>query len=276
VTAAFAYTKCVFCSTQVAMPEAGDIPSAAGLWGNHMFTQVNEAVLLQFSMCETCGNKHGESYPVAPHPTDHLFSRPSSGPGERNLSVTLTDLKKIIRGKSEWQHLLAALGETRASKKPIPFERIVEKLSVEDALPAFMLFEGSDNAVRLFACRLARKVLHLFERDNSHDNRPRKAIEVAERFIQGHAKVRELDAAHSDAMQAGDQAFISIGGGIIATNIRLAAHVAAGAAFFNSRGGVQKGILLAYKEWKGGAGLWNVREELLRLSQLEGEYGKIS
>ena len=71
---------------------------------------------------------------------------------------------------------------------------------------------------RLFACDCAEHVLHIFEKHNKTDSRPRNAIEVARRFADGEATKGELAAARDAA---------GVAAGVAA---RAAARAAAGDA----------------------------------------------
>jgi len=60
----------------------------------------------------------------------------------------------------------------------------------------------NDKTARLFACYCARDGLPLFEKDYPNDNRPRVAIETAERYANGEATIEELTAALASARDA--------------------------------------------------------------------------
>ena len=60
----------------------------------------------------------------------------------------------------------------------------------------------NDKTIRLFACYCARDVLPIFEREYPNDNRPRIAIETAERYADSHATKDELIAAWDAARDA--------------------------------------------------------------------------
>ena len=59
---------------------------------------------------------------------------------------------------------------------------------------------------RLVACRCARDVLPIFEREYPNDPRPRMAIETAEKYANGEANYYELDAARAAASAAASAA----------------------------------------------------------------------
>jgi len=95
--------------------------------------------------------------------------------------------------------LLKGLGVTRASKKPLPLERILEINGLDDALWALRAVEGHDGAIRLFACYCAKYAIDIYERASPDEKRPRQAIETAERFARGQATSEELAAAEAAA-----------------------------------------------------------------------------
>ena len=64
----------------------------------------------------------------------------------------------------------------------------------------------NDKTARLFACYCARDGLPLFEKDYPNDNRPRVAIETAERYANGEATIEELNAAWAAALAAASDA----------------------------------------------------------------------
>ena len=84
-----------------------------------------------------------------------------------------------------------------------------ERWRVELALPELGPVEprkslkplGHD-ALRLWACDCAERVLHLFERNHPSDLRPRKAIEVARRHAKGSATEEDRDSAADAAADA--------------------------------------------------------------------------
>ena len=60
----------------------------------------------------------------------------------------------------------------------------------------------NDKTARLFACYCARDTLPIFEKKYPNDNRPRVAIETAERYANGEATIEELNAARAAAWAA--------------------------------------------------------------------------
>lgn len=60
----------------------------------------------------------------------------------------------------------------------------------------------TDVTARLLACDFAERVLPLFECARPDDDRPRRAIETARRFVCGKATAEELDAARDAAWDA--------------------------------------------------------------------------
>ena len=60
----------------------------------------------------------------------------------------------------------------------------------------------NDKTARLFACYCARDTLPIFEKKYPNDNRPRVAIETAERYANGEATIEELNAAWDAASAA--------------------------------------------------------------------------
>ena len=89
--------------------------------------------------------------------------------------------------------------------KPIPLSEITHALGIQDAIwtlrctlePAM-----ADRLGRLFAAACAERVLHFFEDRYPDDPRPRKAIEVARLYANGHVGDAALDAAFAAARDA--------------------------------------------------------------------------
>ena len=82
----------------------------------------------------------------------------------------------------------------------------------------------NERTMRLFACDCAERVLHLYEEKYSDDKRPRHAIEIARRYVNGEASKDELYAAATAAWAAADAAWDA------AAAARAAARAAADAA----------------------------------------------
>ena len=60
----------------------------------------------------------------------------------------------------------------------------------------------NERTARIFACDCAERSLHLFEKAYPNDKRPRTAIEVARRFVEGKATKEERAAARAAAWAA--------------------------------------------------------------------------
>ena len=93
-----------------------------------------------------------------------------------------------------WRTLLKALGKTKADDEPISMAFILQSNGLDDALWALQCLESADREIRLFAVGCVRQVQHLMP-----DPRSLAALDVAERFADGLATSRELDAARTAA-----------------------------------------------------------------------------
>ena len=64
----------------------------------------------------------------------------------------------------------------------------------------------NEKSARLFACDCAERVIDIYEKYNDDDDRPRKTIEIARAYANGHASVGQLDAAWAAAWDAAGDA----------------------------------------------------------------------
>ena len=86
-----------------------------------------------------------------------------------------------------------------------PLIEVLKVCGLSDALWALRCCEPvaeRDKLARLFACDCAERVLPLFEKRYPNDKRPRKAIEVARRFVIGEATRGEWSATWSATWSA--------------------------------------------------------------------------
>ena len=77
-----------------------------------------------------------------------------------------------------------------------------DKVVVRRARIIRKLDTWNERTARLFACDCAERVLHLYEEKYSDDKRPRHAIEIARRYVNGEASKDELYAAATAAWAA--------------------------------------------------------------------------
>jgi hypothetical protein len=119
------------------------------------------------------------------------------------LHTTFAEIKKHNPCTDGYKKLDKNLGGIAkyGRKTPITLMQILDSNGVQDAI--WSLRCGMDEKfARLFACDCAERVLHLFEAKYPNDDRPRKAIEVAQRFANGDATTEELTAAWDAARDA--------------------------------------------------------------------------
>ena len=64
----------------------------------------------------------------------------------------------------------------------------------------------NEKTARLFACEVARRVLPVYEKYYPKDHRPRKAIEAAEKYVQGSITENDLFVAEAAAWDAVENA----------------------------------------------------------------------
>ena len=178
------------------------------------------------------------------------------------LTTTLTEIKAYSPCKDGWKHLFNGLGVTRANKKPLPLERILEINGLRDALWALKAVARYDGALRLFACYCAKYSLDIFEAAHPDDKRPRESIETAERFARGLATQEELAAARAAAGAAWDAVWAAW----------TAARAAWDAALAAARGTARGAARAAARDAARDAAEDDFKREFIRLCRLEGEY----
>ena len=215
------------------------------------------------------------------------------------ITTTLADIRELPFFPDSWKKLLKALGVSRANKKPLPLERILEINGFEEALEALYAVQGHDAAIKLFARYCARYSLDLFERTYPDDKRPREAIETAERFARGEATNEELTAARAAANAASEAAWVAVHTARAAANAAWAAWCAAwtGDAAWVAEDAVRGAKDATENAWNAanrtkfakdvakatrdaGDAAKAIRDdfkrEFIRLCRLEGEYGEVS
>ena len=93
-------------------------------------------------------------------------------------------------GQARLSRLLSALGKTETDDEPLPYAWIVEITGFEDTLAACPIEPRYAKKWRLFAIWCARRVERLMD-----DPRSKAALVVAERYANGDATRKELQAA---------------------------------------------------------------------------------
>ena len=124
------------------------------------------------------------------------------------MTVQLTTTLKRIRDHEPcelgWEKLLAGLGKSKADDEPLPFATILRINGLDDALWCTRVEPQHARVWRLFAVWCARRVQHLLT-----DPRSLAALDVAERYANGMATDKELQAAWEAARAAARAAFRS-------------------------------------------------------------------
>ena len=117
------------------------------------------------------------------------------------MKTTLNKIRKYEPCKSGWEKLLTYLGKTKSDDEPLSIATIIDSNGIDDALWCLRAVEGYDREIRLFAVWCARQVQHVMT-----DQRSLDALDVAERYANGEATEKEMDAARSAAADATDWA----------------------------------------------------------------------
>ena len=113
------------------------------------------------------------------------------------MQTTLNKIREHGPCVEGWEKLLRHLGKTKADDEPLPIINVLDSNGLDDALWCLRAVSGHDREIRLFAVWCARQVEHLME-----DERSKNALTVAERFANGEATTKELDAASAAASAA--------------------------------------------------------------------------
>ena len=113
------------------------------------------------------------------------------------LTTTLNRIREKGPCKEGWEKLLKHLGKTGGDDEPLPYSVILKSNGLDDALWCCRAEPQYDKEWRLFSVWCARQVQHLMT-----DQRSISAIDVAERYANGKATQRELDAARAAAWAA--------------------------------------------------------------------------
>jgi hypothetical protein len=115
------------------------------------------------------------------------------------ISTTLNRIKAHHPYKDGWKQLLEYLGKTNADNEPLSYSEIVKSNGVVDALWCCRAAPEHSKEWRLFAVWCARQVQHLMT-----DKRSINALDISEKYANGNATDKELNAAMDAAMDALD------------------------------------------------------------------------
>ena len=110
------------------------------------------------------------------------------------IYTTLNKIRAYSPCEDGWRQLLKHLGKTEADDEPLQLLTVLDSNGLHDCLWCLRSVPEYDKEWRLFAVWCARKVQHLMT-----DPRSVAALDVAERFANGKATVKELAAARAAA-----------------------------------------------------------------------------
>ena len=149
------------------------------------------------------------------------------------ITTTFKVLRENGACTARYKHLAKALGgiATYGKTTPIPLLEILETNGLDDALWALRvckLSEEDEKKMHLLACDFAEHTIHIYENYYPEDKRPRNAIKVKRKWVNG-----ESDDAASDAARAAARA---AAGGAALAEARDAASAAARAAAWGAAG----------------------------------------
>jgi hypothetical protein len=124
------------------MPGPEAIPTSAGRRDNHVFTQINGVVLLQFSMCDIHLAAHGNSYDLA------ILADGQHHPRSSVISMPLHDMKRFV-SEADWKTLLNKLS-TLATHESVTIKQVYNILGLDSALGLLNKAGAYTRALRLF------------------------------------------------------------------------------------------------------------------------------
>ena len=110
------------------------------------------------------------------------------------LTTTLSRIKAANPCPDGWARALDAAGKAEADEDLILFSEIINAVEIEDALWCCRAEPQHSREWRLFAIWCARQVQHLMT-----DQRSLDALDIAERYANGLATDKDLDAARAAA-----------------------------------------------------------------------------
>jgi len=119
------------------------------------------------------------------------------------MKTTLGKIREYNPCKSGWWKLLHSLNMTPGNYdkgKEVTILEILESNGVEDAFWCLRTQEYKDYCIIL--ADVAESVLHIFEKDNPGDKRPRKAIEGVRAYHRGEITKKDLEVLAADAADA--------------------------------------------------------------------------
>jgi len=194
------------------------------------------------------------------------------------LPATLRAIRKKKAFQVDWQKMLDGLDIDTEIKTPLPLLKILETNGIVDTIRVLRAVDKKyRNAVRLFACHCARKVLPIYENEFPNEERPRKAIEAAERYAHGEISQKELNEAHKAAWVA-TRASVKASDSFAAREAAYATRDCAAEEFnetWLAIDGAARAIVGSNDEDAFAAALGTFLREFRKLCKLEGKYREV-
>lgn len=167
------------------------------------------------------------------------------------------------------------LGKTRPDDEPLPLRTIAAVLGLHAALKCLSTVDGYRNAMRLYACNCARRVLPDYEYECPDDPHIRNAIVVSERHARGQAADRELRAAAKSVAWAATEATVGYAAFAAALVAVGAVNTDAAWGAFGAAANANPHKATRNRRDHDAARDW-LTQEFCRLCRLEGEYGEVA
>ncbi len=116
--------------------------------------------------------------------------------------TTLNRIKEYEPCGSGWKRLLKFLGKDKADNRRLSFKRILKSNGIHDAIWALRTLPYEDKC--LFLADVAESVLHIYEKRNPDDDRPRKAIQAVRDYKVNGITREQLNKARAAAAAVAD------------------------------------------------------------------------
>jgi len=109
------------------------------------------------------------------------------------MKTTFKRIKEFNPCKEGWQKLIGYY-KPEAFEEFVSIEEIIKSNGIKDALWALRCLEGEENRckIALLCADIVQSVLHFFEKEYPHDERPKQAIEAIRKYVKKKLTIQEF------------------------------------------------------------------------------------